>query len=56
MPAPTAAELIERFTARYATCRSYEDTGEITTVFTFPFESIGRATRRMRYGTAFVSL
>lgn len=56
MNAPTAAEIIERVKARYASCRSYEDTGQQSTRFTH--EGSGSAPRfrttKKKFRTAFV--
>lgn len=55
MPTPTASEIIERVKARYAGCRSYEDTGEQTTHFEFvqPDATHQSHTGRMKFRTAY---
>src|SRR5436190_6736346 len=53
-PTPTAPEIISRVKARYAGCRSYEDTGEVTRVIVTQPEQWDRQTVKVSFKTAFV--
>jgi hypothetical protein len=53
MPTPTATELIERVKARYAGCRSYEDTGEQVSVTVHGNAPWHRKTERKKFHTAY---
>ena len=51
---PTPAEILARFRNAYATCRSYQDTGVVTTVFLHDEPIPRRRTTKRPFSTAFV--